>query len=100
VELVGSEHLRRDGDDLAEAGLVKVRRGEREEGGLDHAPATLAADGAMPGGGLFREGVVEVGEDEAAAAREAEKEEIAEGGGECAQERFGSMSEEPAEKFE
>ena len=54
----------------------------------------------MPGGGLFREGVVEVGEDEAAAARQAEKQEIAEGGGECAQERFGSVSEEPAEKFE
>jgi hypothetical protein len=53
----------------------------------------------MPNGGFFREGVVEVGKDEATAARQAEKEEIAEPGGEDAQKRFGRMRKEPTEKF-
>jgi hypothetical protein len=54
----------------------------------------------MPRGGFFGERVVEVGKDEATAAREAKEDEIPEGGRESAQERFGSVSEEPAEKFE
>jgi hypothetical protein len=53
----------------------------------------------MPRGGFFRERVVEVREDEATAAREPEKDGIAERGGKRAQERFGSAGEEPAEKF-
>ena len=85
---------------MAEAGGGEVGRGEGEEGGLDHAPAAFPADGAVPGGGFLRKRVVEVGQNQAAAAREAEKEGLAEGGGQGAQKRFGGVGEEPAEKFE
>ena len=54
----------------------------------------------MPRGGFFRKRVVEVREDEATAAREPEKDDITERGGKRAQKRFGSVGEEPAEKFE
>jgi hypothetical protein len=54
----------------------------------------------VPGGGFLRKGVVEVGQDEAAAAWEAEKEALAESGGQCTQKRFGGVGEEPTEKFE
>lgn len=100
VERVSGEQLGGGGDDLAEAGLVEVGCGEGEKTCLDHAVAALASDGAMPRGGFFGERVVEVGKDEATAAREAKEDEIPEGGRESAQERFGSVSEEPAEKFE
>lgn len=44
--------------------------------------------------------MVKVGKDQATAAGEAEKDHVAEGGGEDAQKRFGGVSEEPAEGFE
>jgi hypothetical protein len=85
---------------LAEAGGGEVGGRDGQEGGLNHPAAAFSAEGAVPGGGFLRKGVVEVGQDEAAAAWEAEKEALAESGGQCTQKRFGGVGEEPTEKFE
>ena len=53
----------------------------------------------MPVGGLSREGVMEIGEDEAAAAWQAKEEKITEPGGQGAQEEFRGVRKEPTEKF-
>ncbi len=48
----------------AQPALREEGQREREEPGLDQAPAAFPADQAVPGGGSARKRVVQVGEDE------------------------------------
>lgn len=56
-----------DSHDASQAVFREIRACERKQGGFENAAAALTGKAPVPGGGLFGEGVVEIGEYQATA---------------------------------